>query len=345
MVFWDKVGMVYDTIYYGIIYFNMPNLKIIAEKSPRLSQVDYFESYEQLFPKPYALDASLRPFFYYRDASPSFLSNWFQQSQASFREGLTAFTDTFSTKEFADAFSAFCLTMAEVEQPASVTHQQAASLLSKSDLFPHLKQEMLHVLHDFERSLSLLRETMQTVYQAVQSYHESNPDALRRTQSFLSNPSVLKTMARMFRTSGELITQSAFSICYLNPVLLLPKQINEQNGMVLLFGDRYDSLSAVESRLKKLSPEKIFQSMGSAEKFEIIETLHKHGEMTVSQLSRILHISKSAVSRYMIDLNESLIVKISHCRGNEVYYMVNLEFMEYAKKVIDEYFNHFSTKI
>nr|WP_283243828.1 winged helix-turn-helix domain-containing protein [Bianquea renquensis] len=64
----------------------------------------------------------------------------------------------------------------------------------------------------------------------------------------------------------------------------------------------------------------------------------KKGDATVSQLSRIFHVSRTSIIRLVQALEKELIL-ISYRDGWEHYYRINYDYLFYAKQKIDTYFD------
>ena len=73
-------------------------------------------------------------------------------------------------------------------------------------------------------------------------------------------------------------------------------------------------------------------------KFDIINLLHLQ-DMTVSQLSRSLRVSRTSIYRYVDNLEKRSILTKVNKMGAEVYYQLNYEFFRIAKMILDQYLN------
>ena len=72
----SRMGIAYDTIFYGVLYFNFDRLKENYQKYPDISDED-FHLFYQLKEQISAPPPELYPFFYSDVLKPSFISNHF----------------------------------------------------------------------------------------------------------------------------------------------------------------------------------------------------------------------------------------------------------------------------
>ena len=82
--------------------------------------------------------------------------------------------------------------------------------------------------------------------------------------------------------------------------------------------------------------ESIMKSFGHTVKLDIIKELFKR-DLTISQLSRALHVSRSSIGRYVDDLLEELTLTRIRKIGPEIYLHLNMEYIKRAKTIFNDF--------
>ena len=83
----------------------------------------------------------------------------------------------------------------------------------------------------------------------------------------------------------------------------------------------------------------MIKSFGNETKVDIIRELSKK-EMTISQLSRKLHLSRSSIGRYVEDLVDEVAITRVKKVGADIYLRLNPEYLAQSKSVFVNYIDN-----
>ena len=120
-----------------------------------------------------------------------------------------------------------------------------------------------------------------------------------------------------------------YSVCYLDQYLIMKRSTQGKKPFAFLLGCNYSDVLSQAIDYRYITIYSVIKSYGNDTKIEIIRELSKR-EMTISQLSRKLHLSRSSIGRYVA------VVRVKRV-GADIYLRLNPEYFIQSKSAFINY--------
>ena len=227
MQFNYRLGVIYDTLFYNVVYFNKNTILDIIRKNS-LPEGNLFTYYD-LLNKSKTLQPppqSLYPFFYYDGDNPSPLSTYFVNHFDLFRVHFNLFINELKCdKGFKEAIiSYYCSTLPHnvVESiikgdPESISKAIAINSIHKEKLFTFVK-----LFYHFNELVEILINHLSNLYLYIERLHRK----MRKSYDSIifrilteENKCVIKEVSNV-SNNAELL-QQVYSICFTAPYTFL----------------------------------------------------------------------------------------------------------------------------
>ncbi|MFQ9798068.1 MAG: winged helix-turn-helix domain-containing protein [Clostridia bacterium] len=133
------------------------------------------------------------------------------------------------------------------------------------------------------------------------------------------------------------LESQTYSVCYLNQYhLIMRRSTKGKKPFSFVLGCDYSDVLFRAINYQYITIYSVIKSYGNDTKIEIIRELSKR-EMTISQLSRKLHLSRSSIGRYVEDLVEEVAVVRVKRVGADIYLRLNPEYFIQSKSAFINY--------
>ena len=333
----SRMGIAYDTIFYGVLYFNFDRLKGNYQKYPDISDED-FHLFYQLKEQISAPPPELYPFFYSDVLKPSFISNHFFYHFRFGQEDFAAFLARIETdSSFMQALIEYYL--GQLDEAPTLENKKIVQKILQLDLDPLIIIQMLKCLADIEAIKHTLLSFLEKSFSAVKELHEQNKARIQKYSKVFQTDIFLKGLSSMGPFQCTESKKDRFSICLLNVIVILQKGTHE-TGRKFIFGYKTPHQIENKNAYFKISPIELCEALGNPIKSSILMQLQKK-ELTATQLSEILIFSRQTVNRHLLWLFCNWLIIISKRNGPEIYYKINPKFFAAAKKILYQYAESF----
>ena len=337
----ESLGILYDSLFYNIVYFNRKAIESRFRSLTHEKEDAILYNYDSFRSKKYLPDPpdSLYPFFHYSEHFSCVLVqylleniNFFRNSDLDFmqkledKRSLKLYVFSYYLHSFEDVNMQKVL-LAEGE---SIAH--ALTLLSKIIKIDHF----YYMFYHFNQLVDQLITYLKGLFVEVEKLHHQYKDTPDIVHSFIStdNSSQVKR-ACLIDEEIDFNTQT-YSVCYLAQYLIISKSTQGKKSFAFLLGCDFSSILAQSIDYRYITIYSVMNSFGNESKINIIRELTK-GDMTVSQLSRMLHLSRSSIGRYVEDLvNEVAITRVKKV-GPDIYLRLNPEYFIHSKTIFVNY--------
>ncbi|MBQ8187739.1 MAG: helix-turn-helix transcriptional regulator, partial [Clostridia bacterium] len=130
------------------------------------------------------------------------------------------------------------------------------------------------------------------------------------------------------------------SISLLRPDILLFRAAN--GSCRLIAGIRHTDTLIRTFDEDNIDLDRFFDDFGNEIRRLILEALAENVEMTASDLSRSTGIPVTTVLRHIDALTEDYLLSVSRRKGLQIFYTLNREYIEKARRKADRYFRELS---
>ena len=328
-----ETGIVYDTIYYGILFFNFERMKAHLEKEGSVldSDFDYFLKLKKSVPTP---APELYPFFYNDCSKPTFITTNFC---SCFKFGADSFSEYVQRiQDYKDEFKNALLPHFLEEDPDvlmnSNNEQIAGEILKQNFDNNALTVSLLNSLFNYDAVFDSFLSFICATYKSVRKLHAEHSDGIQTliekysTEEFIHKLEVLE-----FIRPSPTLDNDKISICLLNCLVVMNKE-NPETGNYYVLGRRCeDSLIDLPGNYK-MDPRILCEALGHPIKFAILRKL-KEQEFTATQLSEILFASRQAINTHLLWMLKYMFIEISRRDKSAIYYRINPCFFRAAKNI------------
>lgn len=340
----ESVGIIFDAFFYSVAFFNKKALgqydaPYNMSDQTRLSHYNSFRSTAHVPDPP----ESLFPLFYYNGhrccAMTAYLEKYFDYFHGTIDDLYSLLHDKSKFKKFIMAYyfdsyfddrglQRLCLAEGE-------TVMKAVAILSETVEIKYYTQMFFH----FSDVVNAAIEYLELLIPCIQAYHhkfEAETENVFQEFTSLDNQRIInKGLLHLDDPHAIDLKNQMYSICYLNQYIIF----YQSTGRQYLFAIGCDWANVISHALdgyRHVTMKSIMNSLGHPTKVDIINELRKQ-ELTVSQLARILHLARTSISRYVVDLLDEFVIVKSHKAGPEIYYRLNPTYLRYARSAFTEY--------
>lgn len=335
----SRIGIAYDTIFYGILYFNTDVFKEYFMKNFGVKEDDfkYFYALKESIPSPPPV---LYPFFYCDLTKPSFLSTCFT---AGFQFGLEDFL-SFNKRLQGSPKSLVRELFRYYLESAEETYSRKLQFLQKIldlDLNNELLLQLVRIWNDYRSVLQALNDFLTASYTAVKELYDNECGLIRNLlKTFKREQFLIQLNSLSVMNYTKASRKDRVSISLLNMIMIYQKNHPEM-GNTFLLGRRCNECVDFHKNYNKISVDILCRAFCDPIKAEILSHLNEK-EYTVTQLSEILYQNRQSVNRHALWLLDFMFITISQRKGTEIYYKINRPFFSVAKDILIPFFDKFS---
>lgn len=338
----ESVGIIYDAFFYCVTYFNRKTLiadpVINIDEHIRLFHYDSLRATTRvpdppncLFPLFYydgrrccPMTAYFDKYFdYFNDTVDSFYSNLLDKSKFKKFIMMYYFGNDFDDK----GLQKLCLCEGETVLKAATILSKKVDITYYTDLFYH-----------FSKLVDIAIEFLRQLTPFIQTYHSKHKaETVETLQKFIAVDNERLVRKSLIKgDEGDIITleNQLYTVCYLNQYIVAT--FCNVKKYIFILGIDWPILISQALDYHHVTMQSIMNSLGHSTKVEIVNELRKR-DLTVSQLSRILHLARTSISRYIVDLLDELVIVKSRKSGPEIYYHLNATYLRYAKDTFNQF--------
>lgn len=144
----------------------------------------------------------------------------------------------------------------------------------------------------------------------VEKLHSQKKDTANIVHTFISADKSSQVKRACLIDEDIDFGVQTYSVCYLAQYLIISKSTKGEKPFAFLLGCDFSTILSQSIEYRYITIYSVMSCFENETKIDIIRELTK-GDMTVSQLSRKLHLSRSSIGRYVEDLvNEVAITRV-----------------------------------
>lgn len=339
MNYLESPGIVYDMLFYTTVFFSRHNVECNIQQYTEIKDILYH--YDTIRRAKHVLDppSVLYPLFFYNGKTPCIMTDYFQDTYNFYADSPEDFINGLKNKP---RFKRFVLTkllcgcsvdVDDVLQNKGEAISDAIIALSK-----HMDISSLsYFFYHFSGLVDTLIEFLTALLPIIRAYHKKCEQIAKKSiDTFTSEELRSVALKSCSKITNEFFNFQAqrYSVCYLSQYVIM-YQCDNTNYTFLLGCDCCVILQQTVD-YSFMTIESIMKSFGHTVKLDIIKELFKR-DLTISQLSRALHVSRSSIGRYVDDLLEELTLTRIRKIGPEIYLHLNMEYIKRAKTIFNDF--------
>lgn len=333
-----EIGKIYDTIFFGIEYFNEDAVKkAITNNFTDSSFMD--ECYRDVKEKIFALPPILAPIFLYHDQTPTAITAFFDE-QINFE---TDTIDTFLKKITSKSGILYSKIIESVfKNNQNLDNKIIAPIiapdayveaLSESNYSENFKLQVSLLFGNFNYAISVLTQKLQEIYVQVDMLHQKYADSLSVETQQIQSERNLQLYKQLYSIDIASYHDNAFaSISLLNQYI--SKIISKDNNIELLFGFKHEEDLNRYFDEQNIDLRQLLIAVGNDTRLSILQTLMEKEELTASSIAKIIEIPTTTVLRHVEILYNCGAIYISKRSGLQIFYRINFNLLTHANKLI-----------
>ena len=331
----SRMGIAYDTVFYGVIYYNWEAFQkfFLATYGVKDEEYIYFKQSKKALPQP---PSSLYPFFFCDFTKASFLSTYFYDNYRFGHESFMPFFKRLQQNAPALLQALFRYYLGDDALSDCNTGEQFVRKILQLDISREIQIQLINLWSDRDAVFQQLYEFLSASFDEVNNLYESQKGLIRstlkqfNTEHFMEHLNILSTIDYFKECSKD-----KMAISLLNITLAMQKGTPEK-GHTFILGRRCNTYLDLHSNYYKTSIETLCKAFGNEVIIEILFAL-KEKEYTVTQLSDKIFTNRQSINRYVLWLLDMMFISVSHKSGLEVYYKLNHEFYLATKDILNTF--------
>lgn len=343
----EAAGVIYDAIFYNLIYFNKERvyqrLKICAVKDS-----DIFACYDQMRKgnQPLTPSEDFYPFFYISLQEQSFMTAYFRKyfkfDISTYRDFFSLFQDKHALKR-ALIFHYFDRYKDEINLDQLID----GDVLAVSKAMVHLREHgdrmnaFVRIFCDFDSLVEELVSYLEQLFHKVKLFHAKNKGLYGAAIENFCKKENLHVISKAYNLEKIKVEELSFGICFVHPYICMFQFCDSKMKSFVIGYHTY--LVTRQTICPTVTAAMISRIYSNDIMESIIEALSVE-ELTITQLSMRLHVSRTTTDRLIGDLYNDLAVLIAKSNGNEKYYRVNPEFFLAGKEALNKKIDVFLEK-
>jgi len=337
----SETGILYDAMTYLDAYF--------AEEKPHFPTESVYEAMTREL-KEFTIPSVISPFFKRHHSLPAPIFEYLRMETAECCSSILEFTQKLyedEEREKLHLITTYTLFYPDISADEHGIHSDRAKTfpencsvkmamrLDKMDYPADFKYQALLCLTYFKHAVNELCRTLSCIGEALESAGEKYQSETDAVFAEIRSGKYNKLYMASAGLDLGIFNEITVSFSLLHPELLLP--VCHDKKLLLIVGkDHTDAL------IRALDADRIdlasfLDDIGNEIRRMILETLASEGELTASDITRLTGIPVTTVIRHLETLCDHYLIRISHRKGLQIFYTVNLEYLAKARIKTNKY--------
>ena len=340
MEFNPNIGKIYDSVFFFYEYYN----KDVIER-------DFYDKYddhefmancysqikESITPPEF-----LRPLFYCDKSSSTVISEFFAEeidfstdTIDSFCDKLLRSVDVLYQRTLDRIFSDYQKDKAKAIYP-SVAPAGYLEAINSLKMDAEFKLQVSLLIGNFSYAISAFTGLLKNTYLHVDLLHRKYQQEIDEEFVQIQSESNRKLYEEEFQYGTEQYEDTTVSISLLNQFILLDSG-KEEESIDLLLGLKHEMALDSTRTFQTLTLTQFLVACGNDFRLKIRYAISDTGEMTLSQLSKLLKTPPTTLLRHVEVLLDNRIIYIHRRDGLQIFYKVNSQAFLYMTPHIESF--------
>ncbi len=337
----SKTGILYDAMTYLDAYF--------AEEKPHFPTESVYEAMTREL-KEFTISSVISPFFKRHHSLPAPIFEYLRVKTDECCGSISELTQLLSEDEEREnlrlitTYTLFYpdisadehgIHSAHAEQTHAECSMKTAMRLDKMDYPADFKYQALLCLTYFRHAVSELCRTLSCIGEALESAGEKYQSETDAVFAEIRSGKCNKLYMASAGLDLGIFNEITVSFSLLHPELLLP--VCHEKKLLLLVGKDHTDALVRDFNEDSIDLVAFLDDIGNEIRRMILEILSGEGDLTVSDISRLTGIPVTTVTRHLEVLCDHYLIRISHRKGQQVFYTVNREYLAKARIKTNKY--------
>lgn len=339
MIYNTEIGKIYDCIYFGIEYFNKHEVE--ASINGYFPDTQFmFDCFEEIRAQFSYLPPILEPFFFSEDEIASPISSYFAKhidfetsTIDSFVMHIKHHSQTLYERTVESVFHS--VKLADTDISPTTSPADYIDCINKLDLSTEFKLQVSLLFSNFEYGVELLADTLKEIYIHINALHQKYSKAISQEYSNIICNNKANRYHQLTKFNDEVNVESA-SISLLNHYVVFSHK--KANQVWLLLGLRHEDALSENPSEKETSADTFMTTCGNEMRMAVIHALLEHGELTNSQLSKIIGCPVTTLIKHIEVMRSHNVLTIARRSGLQIFYRLNAAYFKQCKVSMDRLF-------
>lgn len=335
-----EIGKIYDSIFYGAMYFHG---NIVLEKIDNffLDHSKIETIFNEMKPRVPTLPSILSPIFLPRLNGMCALTSFFHEQIDFSHETIDSFLCKIAAQS--SLLRAKIATFLFSDMPSNVAQNMGPdsfmNLLLASEYSQEFKLHTSLLFGQFEYAINLLITYLRMIYIQVDLLHQKESatisSVLDRAHSKQNEELYNRCCMASFSMEFKNDSSTILSISLLNPYLYYVALESQQYRCII--GSQNEKGARFQAEEPIIDLTQVLLALGHPTRLAIINTYREFGELTAATVSKQLQMPPVTIVRHISILCESAILNVSRREGIQIFYKLNYNILETAIKVANKY--------
>ncbi len=335
----SEIGKIYDSLFFFREYYSDHSAiqEYAGKCDVELMSYCYSQIREKIEPPEL-----LRPLFFSGTVRTSAIAEFFSSKISFLHDNI----DDFISKLFSNIDVIYQITINKISSDSenennrllpSVAPAKYLEALNNLKMDDSFKLQVSLLLGNFNYAMSLFADLLRKVYTYVDALHGKYQKEIMREFERVQSEENLKLYEEKLQISIAEPDKITVSIALLNPLLILGPGFGE-NSTFMLVGLKHEAELDDSYEIGTVSLTEFLVACGNELRIKILDSVCENGEMTLSQISKLLSASPATVVRHIEVLVDAQMLQISRREGLQIFYKINAKLFRYMKNGMDEFF-------
>ena len=340
MEFNPNVGKIYDSFFFFYEYYNSDVIErdFYNKYDDHEFMMDCYSQIKESITPP----EFLRPLFYCDKSSSTIISEFFAEeidfstdTIDSFCDKLLRSVDMLYQRTLDRIFSDYQKDKTKAIYP-SVAPAGYLEAINNLKMDAELKLQVSLLIGNFSYAISAFTGLLKNTYSHVDLLHRKYQPEIDEEFEQIQSESNKKLYKDEFKCSIERYDKTIVSISLLNQFILMDS-IKEEESINLLLGIRHEMALDSTRTFRTLTLTQFLVACGNDFRLKILYAISEAGEMTLSQLSKLLKTPPTTLLRHVEALLNVRIIYIHRRDGLQIFYKVNSKAFLYMTPHIESF--------
>lgn len=340
MEFNPNIGKIYDSVFFFYEYYNSD----VIERDFYNKYDDhefmmrcYSQIKESITPPEF-----LRPLFYCGKLNSTLISDFFSEEADfstdtidGFCDKLLQSVDILYQRTLERIFSDYQKDKVKAIFP-SVAPSGYLDAINSLKMDAEFKLQVSLLIGNFSYAISAFTGLLKSTYMHVDLLHRKYQKEIDEEFVQIQSESNRKLYEKEFQYSTEQYDDAIIGISLLNQFILMDS-VKEEESINLLLGIRHEMALDSTRTFRTLTLTQFLVACGNDFRLKILYAISEAGEMTLSQLSKLLKTPPTTLLRHVEALLNVRIIYIHRRDGLQIFYKVNSKAFLYMTPHIESF--------
>lgn len=336
-----EIGKIFDSIFYGIMYFHK---QVVIDKiKTRLFDASIVETaYQEAFDELPPLPSVLSPFFCPQKAGRSALTLFFQDQIDFEHDTIDTFLRKISVKPSLLYAKVLCSLFPEFNSdeknllPVS-DPEVYFEMINNASYPPEFKLQVALLFGNYQHALTQLIEYLQLIYTTISAIHKKHEDEILAISEHIHSDKcseILRQLCNQLCAKEFDFSHSYFTVSWIHPYIL--DFVTNGDYFTIIVGTGFDEVIHATIEGTNINLQSILLALGNETRLSILRIVAETGEMTVTNIAKALQLPSSTAFFHVDILSSKNILCISRKKKSQIFYNINFNILRNANKFVSD---------